>query len=107
MTIDFLLFFLGTGVIVAPLCLFILIGFAMLVAFPLGERTITRVMQVAVASGALFAFIILLLMLAVGKREVVVDFGDLVAIPQEHFHFQLRFAFDRLSVPFVILSYVL
>jgi NAD(P)H-quinone oxidoreductase subunit 5 len=107
MTIDFVFFFLGTSVIAAPLCLFILIGFAMLVAIPLGERTITRAMQVAVASGVLFAFSILLLMLAIGKREIVVDFGDLVAIPQEHFHFQLRFAFDRLSVPFVILSYVL
>ena len=34
------------------------------------------------------------------------ELGDWVVIPQQHFHFHLKFVFDRLSVPFVILSFV-
>ena len=33
--------------------------------------------------------------------------GNWVVIPGEHFHFTLKFVFDRLSVPFVILTFVL
>jgi NAD(P)H-quinone oxidoreductase subunit 5 len=49
------------------------------------------------------------MMLLLGTRHVVVDLGDWVAIQHDHFHFHfaLKFVFDRLSVPFVILSYVL
>ncbi len=46
-------------------------------------------------------------MLVTGRRNVSVEIGDFVVIPHEHFHFHLRFMFDRLSVPFTILSFVL
>jgi NAD(P)H-quinone oxidoreductase subunit 5 len=46
-------------------------------------------------------------MLITGQRDVSVNFGDFVVMPAEHFHFRIRFMFDRLSVPFTILSFVL
>ena len=36
-----------------------------------------------------------------------IELGNWVVIPQQHFHFHLKFVFDRLSVPFVILSFLL
>src|SRR5262249_4411079 len=48
---------------------------------------------------------ILGLMLATDRRHVPVGLGDWVAVP--HYHFSVKFIFDRLSVPFVILSFVL
>ena len=46
-------------------------------------------------------------MLVTGKRNISVEIGDFVVLQQEHFHFHFRFMFDRLSVPFAILSFVL
>src|SRR5205814_7768369 len=54
------------------------------------------------------AVLILFLMLLTGRRQVNIDLGNLVVLTDpEHFHFHLKFVFDRLSVPFVILSYLL
>ena len=107
MTLDNWFFVLGVGTIVAPLMLFALLGLTMLVGFPLGERMLGRCTQAAVVSGLTMAVGILVLMLFTGRRNVSVEIGDLVVIPSEHFHFHLRFMFDRLSVPFAILSFVL
>ena len=53
------------------------------------------------------AIAILALMLWTGQRNVPIEVGNWVVLPQEHFHFHLKFVFDRLSVPFAILSFVL
>ena len=45
-------------------------------------------------------------MLIVGSRHEAIGPWDWVLIPR-FYHFSLKFVFDRLSVPFVILSYVL
>ena len=41
-----------------------------------------------------------------GTRHVAIAVGDWVAIPHLY-HFSIKFVFDRLSIPFAILSYVL
>src|SRR5436309_15615948 len=46
-------------------------------------------------------------MLIGGSRHVVVEFGDWVLVPPHEYHFSLKFVFDRLSVPFTILTFVL
>jgi len=54
-------------------------------------------------------------MVATGVRHHVVDFGNWVefhaddggAYAHAHYHFAVKFEFDRLSVPLVVLSYVL
>jgi NAD(P)H-quinone oxidoreductase subunit 5 len=45
-------------------------------------------------------------MLATDERDVKVDLGQWVHLPP-HYHFQLEFLYDRLSVPFAILSLLL
>ncbi len=54
---------------------------------------------------------VLLGMFAGGQRHVEVELGNWVALPDahsgEHFHFHLKFVFDRLSVPFTILTFAL
>ena len=45
-------------------------------------------------------------MLVLGMRHVSIDLGAWVEIPR-HYHFSVKFVFDRLSVPMVILSFTL
>ncbi len=98
---------LGFGTILAPTVLLAVVGLTMLVDWPLGERTIARWTQAAVVAGLLMSVTILGLMLLTDRRSVPVEVGDWVVLANEHFHFHLKFVFDRLSVPFVILSFAL
>jgi NADH-quinone oxidoreductase subunit L len=97
--------YLGLVVLAAPTALLALVGLATLVGVPVGEKVVSRGVQGATIVGLLAAVGVLIAMLLSGDRHVVVHVGDWVAIP--HFHFSLKFVFDRLSVPFVILSLVL
>ena len=74
-------------------------------AGPLSERTIGWAVQAATMAGLLWRLAILILMLLNGDRHAPVELGSWVAIPE--YHFSVKFVFDRLSVPFVILSFVL
>ena len=96
---------LGLTVVFSPAVLFALLGGVSLVGAPLSERTIARSIQLAVSVGFVAALGLLLSMLATGLHELSLELGDWVAIPDQHFHFHLKFVFDRLSVPFVILVY--
>jgi len=98
---------LGLAVVVCPTLLLAFLGLTSLFGRPLGEQATARLTQVAVVAGLGCATLILVLMLATGKRDVQIELGDWVQIHQEHFHFHLKFVFDRLSVPFVLLSFVL
>ncbi len=107
MNVDTLYTILGIGTIIAPLVLLALMGLTMLVGWPLSERVTARCTQSAVVAGLGMSVAILALMLFTGRRNVSVEIGNFVLIPGEDFHFHLRFMFDRLSVPFAILSFVL
>lgn len=98
---------IGAGVVIAPSLLLAILGLTSLIGRPLSERTIGRLTQVATVAGLLGAVAILALMLALDTRHVPVELGNWVVIPEQHFHFHLKFVFDRLSVPFVILSFIL
>lgn len=98
---------LGSAVVVSPIILLAILGASSLIGAPLGETSISRLTQAAVLFALLPAIMIVILMLVLGTRYVPIEFGDLVTIPEQHFHFHLKFVFDRLSVPFLILSCVL
>jgi NAD(P)H-quinone oxidoreductase subunit 5 len=98
---------LGFGVIAAPAALLFVLGLAALIGRPLGESAMSRFTEAAVIVGLLSATGILGLMLLTDKRLVTLTMGDWIVLPQHHFHFTFKFIFDRLSVPFVILSFVL
>jgi NAD(P)H-quinone oxidoreductase subunit 5 len=96
---------LGYVVLAAPVCLVVLLAIPSLLKRPLPERVINRVAQAAIVCGLLAAVAVLALMLVSDARHVVVDLGNWVEVP--HFHFTVKFVFDRLSVPLVILSFML
>jgi NAD(P)H-quinone oxidoreductase subunit 5 len=96
---------LGTVVVTAPALLVADLGVPALLGWKLGERAVTRACQAATVVGLFSAITILMLMLATDRRQVTVRLGSWVAVP--HYHFSVTLVFDRLSVPFVILSFVL
>jgi NADH-quinone oxidoreductase subunit L len=98
---------LGLGLVVvgAPFVLVLLLGLTSLLDRPLAERSIHRVVQVTSATGLLASLGVLALMLLLDTRRVVIDLGQWVQM--DHFQFEIKFVFDRLSVPFAILTFVL
>lgn len=106
MTYAVLFHVLGVCVVASPVVLLAVLGLAALFDRPLTERAMARSTEITVSAGLLASLGILVLMLATGVRYVPVEFGNWVHVGQD-FHFHLKFVFDRLSVPFAILSFVL
>jgi NADH-quinone oxidoreductase subunit L len=96
---------LGLIVVCAPLVFTIVLGIATLASAPLSEGLTSILVQITTAIGLLAALIILALMLAWGPRYVPVDIGEWVDVSE--YQFSIKFVFDRLSVPFAILTFVL
>jgi NAD(P)H-quinone oxidoreductase subunit 5 len=103
------LFFQCFGIlaVASPALLLLTIGVARLMDIQLSEHATARLTQLGVAFGLMGCCGVLVLMLATGRREVPIEIGDWISLESEHFHFHLKFVFDRLSVPFAILSFVL
>lgn len=97
----------GYIVVESPALLLAVIGLSLLSGFRLTERIVAYLTEASVVIGLLAALCILCLMLISDVRHVSIEPGNWVDIPEEHFHFRLKFVFDRLSVPFVILTFVL
>lgn len=107
MSYDSLFTILGFGTVLAPLALLAFISLSMLIGVRWSEGTVCRATQVAVVAGLAMSVGILALMLISDTREVSIEVGNFMTIAEEHFHFHLGLLFDRLSVPFAILSFVL
>src|SRR5690606_25544447 len=75
----------------------------------LSERVVSHLTRWAVVAGLLAAVGVLVVMVVQGHSREVVDWGNWIRIEHEalHYHFSVKFVFDRLSVPFVILAFVL
>lgn len=102
---DMLTTIFGLTAVGAPAVLLALVGLTALIGRPLGERLTARLTQIAVSIGLAASVGVLVVMLSSGSRNVVIDLGNWVAIDQQHFHLHVKFIFDRLSVPFAILSF--
>lgn len=107
MSLDALLTVCGVGVVALPALLLAVLGVTSLLSRPLGEDPTARWTASCVAGGLLAALAVLAAMLATGSRYVPIELGDWVSVPEEGFHFHLKFVFDRLSTPFVVLTFVL
>ncbi len=111
MTAESITALLAPVVLIAPAALLAVQGLAALLSRPLSEKRSALVTQAAVIAGLTAAIGVLVLMLVGGSRHVGVELGNWVALPDDefgaHFVFHLHFAFDRLSVPFTILSFLL
>jgi len=99
--------FLGIAVVVSPAVLVALLGLPPLVGLRLSEQTVNCYTYASTVIGLLSAIAILGMMLALDIRHVPIDLGNWVVIPQQHFHFHLKLVFDRLSLPFAILTFLL
>ena len=99
--------FCGVLAVASPALLLLTIGVLRLLEIKLSERATARLTQCGVGFGLVGCLGVLLVMLSTGLREVPVEIGDWISLESEHFHFHLKFVFDRLSVPFAILSFVL
>ncbi|HVW02439.1 MAG TPA: proton-conducting transporter membrane subunit [Planctomycetaceae bacterium] len=98
---------LGLIVIACPAVMVLLLGVSSLLGRPFGERAIGRIVQSLTLLGLLASLTILGFMLSTGILRVPIDLGDWVVLSDYHFHFAAKFEFDRLSVPFVIMSFVI
>lgn len=101
------LYILGLIVVASPALLVAVLGTTSLIGKPLKEAHTQNWTFGTTVVGLISATAILAIMLTEGKRYVPIELGDWVSIPNEGFHFHLKFVFDRLSVPFVILSFLL
>ncbi|WP_166821233.1 proton-conducting transporter transmembrane domain-containing protein [Thalassoroseus pseudoceratinae] len=107
MTLDSVMGVLGIIVVLSPALLLAALGLPLLCGCKLSEGVQARLTKASVGIGLLASVAILTSMLVTGVRHVPIELGNWVAIEPEHFHFHLKFVFDRLSVPFAILSFVL
>jgi NADH-quinone oxidoreductase subunit L len=107
MTSETLFTFLGICVVAGPALLLAAIGTTSLVGRSLGERPLAALTAGSVSIGLLASLVMLGMMLAFDTRHVPIELGNWVNIPEQQFHFHLKFVFDRLSVPFTILTLVL
>jgi NADH-quinone oxidoreductase subunit L len=96
---------LGIAVVALPAILLAMLGLSSLVGRPLPERATSGLVQATMISGFLAAVGMLVAMLAQDTRHITIDFGNWVHI--DGFHFSLKLLFDRLSIPFAILTYLL
>jgi len=98
---------LAAGVVGFPVIALVVLGLSGLLQRPLSESSVDRIAKASVALGFSAALGILGIMLWTGERAAVLDLGNFVEIGTEHFHFHMEFLFDRLSIPMVLMSFVL
>jgi NADH:ubiquinone oxidoreductase subunit 5 (subunit L)/multisubunit Na+/H+ antiporter MnhA subunit len=102
---DTLLTILGLAIVVAPALLFVILGLPTLIGHPLSEKMIGRATQSSNLIGLSSAVTCLALMITKGIWQFPIDVGQWVTIHE--YHFSVAFILDTLSLPFVILSFVL
>ncbi|OWK37670.1 proton-conducting transporter membrane subunit [Fimbriiglobus ruber] len=102
-------------VVVTPVALVFALGLPALLNRKLPEPSINRLVQVTTTIGLVASLGVLACMLLLDIQHDILDLGNWVAIHdhgQSHgteagFHFLVKFVFDRLSMPFLIMTYVL
>jgi NADH-quinone oxidoreductase subunit L len=100
-----LIVLLGLIVLAAPTLLVCVLGLSSLLDRRLGETATSRLCQGMIGTGLLAAVGVLALMLLGGTRSEPVELGEWVVIPR--YHLSVKLVFDRLSVPFAILTFLL
>ncbi len=102
---------LGGAVVVAPLLLVALLGVASLVGRPLSETASARAVAAVTLFGLLATLAVFAFMVAADTRHVVVGSAEWVHLesdpPEPPYHFAIKFVFDKLSIPFVALTFAL
>jgi NAD(P)H-quinone oxidoreductase subunit 5 len=111
---------LTLAVVVAPTVLLLVLALPSLVERPLGEARTARAVRWCVTIALLAAVGVFIGMIQSGNRHLLLDLGKWVSLGrveaggsgttpghEPHYSFAIKFVFDRLSVPFLILALVL
>ena len=103
--------YLGTVVISVPFALMFYLGGTTLIGRKRSETATASAVAATTGVGLIAGLIVLGLMLLNDTQHVVVSFGDWVhvetPVSEKPFHFAIKFVFDRLSVPFTALTFLL
>jgi NADH:ubiquinone oxidoreductase subunit 5 (subunit L)/multisubunit Na+/H+ antiporter MnhA subunit len=99
--------YVGALTVLSPMVLLAILGMMPLFGVRLSERFIANAIQTSVSVGWICSLLILASMWSLGIFKAPLIVGSWVSIPTEHFHLEIKFIFDRLSLPFLILSYTL
>jgi NADH-quinone oxidoreductase subunit L len=94
-------------VVAAPTVLALIMGMSLLSGYRLGERKLALLTQSLVSLAAIAAIGLLIQMLMTDQVQYTLVLVRWVDLPIEHFHFTFIFLFDRLSIPFVIMTLLL
>jgi NAD(P)H-quinone oxidoreductase subunit 5 len=102
---------LGVTVVAAPFTLVAVLGLVTLLGWTPSEDGTGRAVSLTTSVGLVATAGVFISMLALGDRHVVVGPWEWVRAgghgPGEHYIFSVKFVFDRLSLPFAALSFVL
>lgn len=107
---DRLMTIFGCLVVIAPAVLVASLGIPPLLGLKLSERATVRAVRACVGVGLTACLAVLAVMPFHGGRPAVIDLGEWVAlrpsgIGHDHYHFDVVFEFDVLSVPLALLSF--
>ncbi len=104
---------LALMVAATPIVLMIGVSSSVLIGLPPKERAVARLIRLTVLISLTCAVGVFVGMLLSGDRHLVLDFGDWISLHanagDEHheYHFKVKLTYDRLSVPFLVLSLIL
>jgi len=101
-----ILYWLGVVTVASPAAMTLILGTILLLGFRPAEWFTHRILQLGVVVGLMAAVGTFVGMQISGQYEILIDLGEWVHIPPDY-HFQIELLFDRLSVPFCILAFVL
>jgi len=99
--------FCGYLVVLCPTVLLAALGLPALFGRKPTEQATISLVKLAVTIGLIASAALPIIMLATGSRHITIEQGDWLHLPDEGFHFTVKFVFDRLSAPFTVLTYVL
>jgi NAD(P)H-quinone oxidoreductase subunit 5 len=96
---------LGLSIVAAPLALLSVLGLCSLLDWRLSERTSARLVLLAVLTGLLSSVSLIAVLIHTDNRHLRLEMESWLHI--DGYHFAVGLLFDRLSLPFVVLSFVL
>lgn len=102
---EFSVYLLGLSIVGAPIALLCVLGFFSLVDRPLSERTTDRLVFLAIFTGLLSTLAMIAVLLHNGVWRFTIEMESLLEI--DRYHFSVKLLFDSLSLPFVLLAFVL
>jgi NAD(P)H-quinone oxidoreductase subunit 5 len=96
---------LAECILAAPAILLAALGLSSLVNRPLHEKTISRLVGYTTFIDLTACLLLCAVQAVRGETHMTLSLGQWIVVPD--YHFSIKFLFDRLSLPFIVLVYVL